>query len=131
MEVLACYIRQSDGIRALNVDKDRKHCLKTVQYADDGTLFLKNLQETRKAIESIKLFGNVAGTKLNLTKCEGLWICASKHRQHKCNLCNIKWPTEPVKSLGIYIGHDIQKCNKLNFDDKIRIIDDVITQAEK
>ena len=44
----------------------------------------------REAIESIKLFGNVAGTKLNLTKCEGLWIGANEHRQHNYNLCNIK-----------------------------------------
>ena len=43
-------------------------------YADDATLFLKNSQEMSEAIESIKLFGNVAGTKLNLTKCEGLWM---------------------------------------------------------
>ena len=71
MEVLACHIRQNDGIRGLNVDKDRKHFLKTVQYANDATLFLKNSQEMREAIESIKLFGNIAGTKLNLTKCEG------------------------------------------------------------
>ena len=131
MEVLACHIRQNDGIRGLNIDKDRKHFLKIVQYADDATLFLRNSKEMREAIESIKLFGNAAGTKLNVTKCEGLWIGASKHRQHNCNLCNIKWPTEPIKSLGIYIGHDIQKCNKMNFDDKIRTIDDVITQAEK
>ena len=52
-------------------------------------LFKKNSQEMREAIESIKLFGNVAGTKCSLTKCEGLWIDASKHRHHNRNLCNI------------------------------------------
>ena len=61
----------------MNIDKDRKHFLKIVQYADDATLFLRNSKEMREAIESIKFFGNVAGTKLNVTKCEGLWIGAS------------------------------------------------------
>ena len=70
----------------------------------------------REAILSLEKFGRVAGTRLNLTKCEGLWVGAYKNRQQSCTLCGIKWPTTPIRYLGIYIGHDSQQCCKLNFE---------------
>ena len=42
--------------------------------------------------------------KLNKTKCDGLLIGIDKERQTMCTLLNIKWPQEPIRFLGIYIG---------------------------
>ena len=42
--------------------------------------FLKTTHDLKNAIESIELFGRIAGIELNLTKCEGLWIGYYKHR---------------------------------------------------
>ena len=85
----------------------------------------------REAISSLEEFGKVAGTKLNITKCEGLWTGSSKNRQNSCTLCNIKWPVKPIRYLGIYIGYDTQTCYNLNYEDKIRQIDEVLAQASK
>ena len=76
-------------------------------------------------------FGKIAGTQLNIGKCEGLWIGSSKNRQNTCTLYNIKWTKEPIRYLGIYIGYDSQKCFKLNFENRIRQVDEVLTQAAK
>lgn len=46
-------------------------------------------------------------------------------------MCNIKWPLEPIKYLGIYIGHDTEMCYKLNFEDKIKLLENTLKQAEK
>ena len=85
----------------------------------------------KEAIEILEKFGGIAGTELNLSKCEGLWIGSSKNRQRNCTLYNIKWPNEPIRCLGIYIGHDVNECNKLNFKDKLIDIDNVLKLAER
>ena len=56
---------------------------------------------------------------------------ADKFRQHNCTLYGIKWPTEPIRYLGIYIGHDNQACHKLNFDRKVQHIENVLKQYKQ
>ena len=85
----------------------------------------------REAILSLEKFGRVAGTQLNLTKCEGLWVGAYKNRQQSCTLCGIKWPTTPIRYLGIYISHGSQQCYKLNFESKISNTDNLLKEAQK
>jgi len=131
MEVLACNIRQNNEITGLSLDANRTTTMKMVQYADDSTFFVKNSHELGKVIESLELFGNVSGTKLNLLKCEGLWLGRNRNRQHNCTLYNIKWPRTSIRYLGIYIGHNAQQNYKLNFEAKLSEIDDVLRQAEK
>ena len=82
-------------IRGLEIDGNETKQIMIIQCADDATLFLRNVHEMREVI-SLEKFGSVAGTQLNLTKCEGLWVGAYKNRQKSCTLCGIKWPTTPV-----------------------------------
>ena len=131
MEVMSSYIRANEKIKGLSVDENGSKNIKIIQYADDATLFLKTAQEMREAISSLEEFREFAGTKLNITKCEGLWIGSSKNRQNSCTLCNIKWPVKLIRHLGIYIGYDTQTCYNLNYEDKIRQIDEVLAQASK
>ncbi len=131
MEVLACRIKQNDRISGLCLDSIRDHNIKITQYADDATLFLRNAADMQEAIETLEIFGKISGTELNLAKCEGLWIGCNKNRQNNCNMHQMKWPVTPVRYLGIYIGHDEQECNRLNFQDKVDQIDEVLKQAEK
>ena len=92
MEVLAGKIIQCKYIQGIELafQQQTKH-VKLVQYADDGTLFLKNIHEMEKAIEILECFDCHAGTKLNLDKCEGLWLGKSKTEQLNCKLnCKLR-----------------------------------------
>ena len=101
MEILSNFIRQNDNITGLSLDDQRTKVVKIIQYADDTTLFFKNAHDMEEAVTALEQFGQVAGTQLNIRKCEGLWIGSRKNRQNTCNLYNFKWPTEPIKYLGI------------------------------
>ena len=103
MEVLGSAVRQNHNITGLDIDENNNTSIKILQYADDTTLFVKNTHELNEAIKSLQLFGSVAGTELNISKCEGLWLGSRKNRQYNCKLHNMRWPIEPIRYLGIYI----------------------------
>ena len=73
----------------------------------------------RSAIDIVTTFGKYAGTVLNMSKCEGLWLGRFKERQKDCTLFNIKWPSEPIRCLGIYVGHNIDENQALNWTSKL------------
>ncbi len=83
------------------------------------TFFLKDLKELDECLIALHTFGEHSGLQLNISKCEGLWIGRSKYRQSSSDVDNIKWPTSPIKCLGIFIGHDTEECVKLNWFTKI------------
>ena len=106
-------IRQNTQVKGICLQKESP-AIKIVQYADDAVLFFNDPHEMEVAINLVSEFGTVAGTKINRTKCEGLWLGAFKHYQSNCTLFDIKWPKEPIRCLGIYIGHDGKSNTQLN-----------------
>ena len=117
VEILATKIRQCSSLNGLNFGIDEKP-VKIAQYADDAVLFLNNKEELCSALNVIEEFGQLAGTKLNIGKCEGLWLGKDKHLQKNCKLFGMKWP-KAMRCLGIFIGHDKERNEKLNWFDKI------------
>ena len=97
--------------------------MKLSQYADDTCLFLKDEEQVEPVLRIIKDFGIFAGPKLNIQKTEGIWLGTKKYRQANCSLGNIKWPTDPIRCLGIYIGTDYKKCEFLNWWCKLQKIE--------
>ena len=71
VEVLALRIRSSIRLKGLPIGN--KH-IKISQYADDGVLYLNDKDEIGCAINIISNCGNVAGTLLNIDKCEGMCL---------------------------------------------------------
>ena len=71
-------------------------------------------------MNEIEMFGNFSGLMINRNKTEGLWIGKLKHSKDKEE--NIKWTNKPIKTLGIYYGHDYIECEKLNWEKKIEKI---------
>ena len=61
-----------------------------MQYADDCIMLLNDINELCAVINILDKFGEVSGLKLNLSKCEGLWLGKDKGRQHQCTLFGIK-----------------------------------------
>ena len=73
IELFGLRIRQEIYLKGFEFGFPEKP-LKMVQYADDCILFLNNIDELCTAISILDYFGDVSGLKLNLSKCEGLWL---------------------------------------------------------
>ncbi len=128
IEALALSIKQSANLSGFPIGNvnETQIAVKFIQYADDGIMYIKNETEFQHGIHAITVFSKVSGLELNMEKCEGLWIGSDSHRQRSCNLFGIKWPTKPIKCLGIYVGHDKQMCNQLNWYKKIAKLEKVL-----
>ena len=101
-----------------------------IQYADDATLCINNINSIKHVIRLIDTFTKYAGPKLNLEKTKGIWL--GKLKNHGYRLYeNIKWTGNPVKCLGIYIGHNQKKCEIQNWDKRIDVIDKTLTNWQK
>ena len=121
VEIMGHRIRAEEGIKGVNIPNCTKE-VKILQYADDGICFLENIEELELLISIATEFGKLSGTKLNLSKCEGLWYGLYKNRQVNCNLLNVRWPQEPIRCLGIYIGNDKEYNYRLNWVKRIESI---------
>ena len=80
-------------------------------------------------MNEIEIFGNFSGLMINRNKTEGLWIGKLKHNKDKEE--NIKWTNKPIKTLGIYYGHDYIECEKLNWEKKIEKINSLFLSWSK
>ena len=121
-EFMSLYLKQSENIHGIkvNVDHDTTTELRITQYADDTCLFLKDIDQVPVAINVVKMFSNISGLCLNLTKTEGLCI-GSIANVYPLNDA-IKWPKTPIRYLGIYIGNDSLACEVQNWTLKIEQI---------
>ena len=54
---------------------------------------------------------------VNPTKTEGMWIGSS--RGNKTKPFGIKWPSEPIKSLGVFYSYDQKLLREKNFIEKL------------
>ena len=117
-EVLALQIRSSKSLKGFLIGNNGKH-VKISQYADDGILYLNDKDEICCAINIISKFGMIAGTLLNIGKCEGL--CLGSNKQIATDLFGIKWKNS-IRCLGIYVGWDYAKNYQMNRLEKLEKI---------
>ena len=61
---------------------------------------------------------------MNPTKTEGMWIGSS--RENKTKPFGIKWPNEPIKSLGVFYSYDQKLLREKNFIEKLDSIKKLI-----
>ena len=118
VEIMALRIRNNKDIKGFQIKIDEQtHSIKISQLADDTTLYFNSKNDISVAMNEIEIFGNFSGLMINRNKTEGLWIGKLKHSKDKEE--NIKWTNKPIKTLGIYYGHDYIECEKLNWEKKI------------
>ena len=118
VEILGIQIRNNKRIKGFSFGQ-REY--KISQYADDGILLVQDEESILQALKTVNEFSDVAGPNLNMDKVEGIWLGPLKNSMPK-NYANISWTQEPVRCLGIYVGHNIEKCYELNWSNKLQKI---------
>ena len=113
-EILSSKLRQDKHIQGIDVgDKT----VKVLQYADDTNGLVANVKSGKRFLNIVEMFGCYSGLMLNKEKTEGLWL--GKCKNSKSTPLGIRWPSDPVRVLGVYVSYDKAKCDTLNFEKKI------------
>ena len=73
IELLAIDLRRNEKIKGILVDKNG-HATKIKMYADDATLFLRDMMDFREVLSRIKLFSRFSGLFLNKQKSAAMKI---------------------------------------------------------
>ena len=71
-------------------------------YADDTSLVLGSDQDIVACLKLYKLYERGSGAKLNLSKCEGLWLGTWNDRSD--SHVPITWSSIKIKVLGVFLG---------------------------
>ena len=92
VETLAIAIRQNTAIKGVTISIEET---KLLQYVDDTTAFLSDINSARTLFTLLDVFKELSGLRINSFKTEGMWVGSS--RSNKLNPFGIKWPDEPIK----------------------------------
>ena len=114
VETLAIAIRANEEIKRIVINQEET---KLLQYADDTTGVLADLESAQKPFQLLDKFKELSGLKVNSSKTEGMWIGSLKNSENKP--LGIKWPTEPMKALGVLFTYDHKLSHSKNFSEKI------------
>ncbi len=79
---------------------------------------MKDKDSITNVIEIINRFSFFAGPNLNVSKTKGIWLGPLKDLGLR-KFCDITWTGNPIKCLGIYLGHKKEKCDFLNWNKKL------------
>lgn len=79
------------------------------QFADDATIFMRQLTEVPKILQTIHIFSKVSELKLNLNKCE----LKPVHQSQLTEAYNIPIKST-VKYLGMFISKDATESENMN-----------------
>ena len=73
LELLARDLRKNENIKGIKIN-ETFHATKIKMYADDATLFLKDMIDFREVLSRIKLFSKFSGLNLNKHKSAAMKI---------------------------------------------------------
>ena len=108
---MAIKIREDNDIQGFKI---RQEILKLSLFADDMTCFLKDNSSYNALFETLELFGECSGLKVNHEKTE-IFALGNSTLQDvhvdfpKHNIC------VNIKILGVYFGYDVKQRDALNF----------------
>ena len=127
VEILSKSIKQTKKLDGIKIG-DTEH--KIVQYADDSTIFLRSIKSIEHVMEIFDAFGKVSGLRLNKSKTKGIWI--GKLKDEGLRICHgLHFTGNPVKCLGLFIGHNKEKTENLNWDKRLDSIEKTVSYWNK
>ena len=102
IEVLAANLRANRLIEGIKLPRIPDPLPVLSLYADDTSVISSSDDATKAVFETYEKFEKGTGSKLNLSKCEGLWLGAWRHRSDAP--VPITWTLIKIKVLGIVLG---------------------------
>ena len=113
-EILSIAIRASGDIKGIQIANRE---IKLSPYADDTTVFCKEIFSLEKLLDLLSTFGDCSGLKLNVSKSEAMWLGKTVNR--KDMPFDVKWPRRPIYALGTAFSYNRNPCETENFTSKI------------
>ena len=123
-EVFANYINSKTDIKGIKIGETE---LKITQHADDTNFFVAGINSILKLGIEIDKFEKATGAKLNIGKCQGMWLGSYKAREDKP--LNYKWTEIQIKVLGVYLanpGVPTEITENENWNKYLKNINDII-----
>ena len=109
LEYLALRIKADNRIRGIKIDSNNEDIIdrivKIVLYADDVTLLLRDKDDVRRALDTLKEFHQLSGLTVNKLKTEAMLL--GSNRVLVNDGFGIKWVNE-IKILGIVFSNTLQ-----------------------
>ena len=114
VEILSNAIKRSKEIEGIQIDPNKS--IKVTQYADDTTVFVKDIRSVHELFDLLQQFENCSGLRINQSKSEMLWL--GSLRQRKDSILKLKL-SDDVYALGVYFSYDEELATKRNFFEKL------------
>ena len=124
-EILAIKIRNNKNIKGITIGNNE---YKLSQYADDTSAILdgsdKSLNET---LSELSFFSKYSGLKVNFDKTQVVWIGRKKYSSDTIKTrWKLNWGRSQFKLLGITFNIDLDEIVKINYEEKIIKIKNLI-----
>ena len=126
-EILAILIKLNPDIVGLKLFS---HYYNITQFADDTTLILDGSQRSlQAALNTLEIFGNYSGLKMNKEKTKVIWIGRKKHSKDKLKITEkLDWSKTEFKLLGITFNVDLYQMPVINLN---HILEATISDIKK
>ena len=110
MEVLAWNIRASPSVQGITLPGMSTPLPVLSLYADDVSVITSSERAMEEVFHTYARFERGSGSKLNLDKCEGLWLGGWRGRPD--SPVPFQWTSDKVKCLGTFIGNgNLEEAN--------------------
>ena len=107
IELFARALQKDTTIRGIQVGHKE---LKSTQYADDTTVFVRDLDSVSQLLKLLSGFKDISGLEINKHKTEAMWL--GSWRNCKETPFGFKWPLDPINALGVHFSYDSEKAIK-------------------
>lgn len=129
-EILGIMVRNNREIKGITID-DTEYLIS--QYADDTSLILDGSPESLDAsLRTLSKFAELSGLKINLEKTKVVWI--GKKRFSADTMCvkhSLEWGSSRFTLLGIKFSVDLSEIERLNYEQKLKDIDNTLKRWSK
>ena len=116
VEILAIAVRNHENIKGIRINGSE---VKLLQFADDTTAVLSDLNSACALLKTLEAFEEVSGLKLNVRKTEAMWIGSLQNCEDE--LLGVRWQ-KSVKFLGIFVTYDAKQLVGKNFKQRLKKI---------